>query len=134
MSDEPDGQVNHATGIRQHTAILSGAGRHWLNDADNVSVFDAKADALSVLESLGAPADKLQMNDDAPNWYHPGRSGTLKLGPKTILANFGEIHPKILRELDIKFAISVFEIMLENIQKLVTRKTNQKVHLNLAIK
>ena len=132
LSDEPDGQVNHATGIRQHTAILSGAGRHWLNDADNVSVFDAKADALSVLESLGAPTDKLQVNDDAPSWYHPGRSGTLKLGPKTILANFGEIHPKILRELDIKVAISVFEIMLENIPETRNKKNKSKGALKLS--
>ena len=83
------------------------------------------------LESLGAPTDKLQVNSDAPNWYHPGRSGTLKLGPKTILANFGEIHPKILRELDIKVAISVFEIMLENLPESRNKKNKSKGALKL---
>ena len=132
LDDEPDGQLIHATGIRQHTSGLSGAGRHWSGSAENVSVFDAKADTLSILESLGAPVDNLQVNNDAPNWYHPGRSGTLKLGPKTILANFGEIHPKILRELDIKVAISVFEIMLDNIPEPRDKKTKSKGALKLS--
>ena len=66
-----------------------------------VDVFDAKADAEAVLSALGAPA-KVQIMRGADDWWHPGRSGKICLGPKKVLGVFGEIHPKILRELDVK--------------------------------
>ena len=59
--------------------------------AKPVGVFDAKADALAVLEACGAPVDKLQIEAGGPAWYHPGRSGTIKLGPKTVLGAFRRI-------------------------------------------
>lgn len=66
-----------------------------------VDVYDAKADAEAVLSALGAPA-KVQIMRGADDWWHPGRSGKICLGPKKVLGVFGEIHPKILRELDVK--------------------------------
>ena len=132
FNDKPEGQIYHATGIRQHTSGLIGAGRHWRDSAENVNVFDAKADALSILESVGAPVDNLQVCNDAPDWYHPGKSGTLKLGPKTTLANFGEIHPRISRELDIKVAISMFEIMLDDIPQPRSKKSKSKGALKIS--
>ena len=56
-----------------------------------VGVFDAKADAIAVLEACGAPVDRLQIEAGGPAWYHPGRSGTIKLGPKTVLGTFRRI-------------------------------------------
>jgi phenylalanyl-tRNA synthetase beta chain len=83
-----------AAGVRRGTAKLDGSGRSWSGNAGAVSVFDAKADALAALEACGAPVDRLTVETGAPGWYHPGRSGVIKLGPKTVLGHFGEFHPK----------------------------------------
>ena len=87
--------------------------RNWANTQEDVDVFDAKADAIAGLDAIGAPTDNLQVFSEAPDWYHPGRSGTLRLGPKTILASFGEIHPAILAKLDIDGRVVAFEIFIE---------------------
>ncbi len=66
-----------------------------------VDLYDAKADAEAVLSAIGAP-EKVQILRGAPGWWHPGRHGMICLGPKKVLAVFGELHPKVLREMDIK--------------------------------
>lgn len=66
-----------------------------------VDVYDAKADAEAVLTAIGAPA-KVQILRGARDWWHPGRNGMICLGPKKVLGVFGEIHPKILREMNVK--------------------------------
>jgi phenylalanyl-tRNA synthetase beta chain len=78
----------------------------------DVDVFDAKADAEAVLSSIGAPA-KVQILRDTPTWFHPGRSGKICLGPKKILAQFGEVHPKALKEMGVKGPAVAFTIFLE---------------------
>jgi phenylalanyl-tRNA synthetase beta chain len=95
--------------------VLSGAGRHWDGAASTVSVFDAKADAVAVLAALGVDAGKAQITRDAPEWYHPGRSGTLRLGPKTVLAHFGELHPATLKAMDVEGPAVAFEVFLDSI-------------------
>ena len=57
---------------------------------------DAKADAWAVLTALGVPMEALTVTADAPGFYHPGRSGVVRQGPKTVLATFGELHPRVL--------------------------------------
>jgi phenylalanyl-tRNA synthetase beta chain len=104
----PDGQDSVAAGIRAGAAVP----RHWAEKARGVDVFDAKADALAVLEAVGAPAANLQVTTDAPGWYHPGRSGVLRLGP-TVMARFGEIHPSVLEALGVKGPVVGFEVMLD---------------------
>ena len=79
-----------------------------------VDVFDARADAEAILSALGAPA-KTQFARPAKGWWHPGRSARMTLGPKITLAAFGELHPKVLREMDVKgpavgFAIHIAAI------------------------
>nr|WP_317056982.1 phenylalanine--tRNA ligase subunit beta [Roseovarius sp. W115]MDV2930624.1 phenylalanine--tRNA ligase subunit beta [Roseovarius sp. W115] len=66
-----------------------------------VDLYDAKADAEAVLSALGAPA-KVQILRGAREWWHPGRHGMICLGPKKVLGVFGELHPKVLREMDVK--------------------------------
>jgi len=66
-----------------------------------VDVFDAKADAEAVLAAIGAPT-KVQILRGAEGWWHPGRHGKICLGPKKVMGVFGELHPKILRDMDIK--------------------------------
>ena len=109
----PTSQRRVAAGVRRGTAKLEGAGRHWAGNADSVGVFDAKADAFAVLEAAGAPVDRLQVEAGGPGWYHPGRSGTIKLGPKTVLGHFGEFHPKTLEGLDVSGALAGFEVYLD---------------------
>jgi phenylalanyl-tRNA synthetase beta chain len=68
-----------------------------------------------VLEACGMAASTLQVVQGAPAWFHPGRSGTLQMGPKNQIAWFGEIHPGILAEMDVKGPIAAFEIVLNSI-------------------
>ncbi len=111
--DAPEDQFQIAAGVRAGTAKLSGQGRDWDGKASDVTVFDAKADAAAVLAALGLDIAKAQITRDAPAWYHPGRSGTLRLGPKTVLAHFGEIHPATLQALDVSAPAAGFEVFLD---------------------
>ncbi|WP_028031504.1 phenylalanine--tRNA ligase subunit beta [Gemmobacter nectariphilus] len=78
-----------------------------------VDVFDAKADAEAVLSALGAPA-RVQITRKVPGWWHPGRSGAIALGPNT-MAVFGEIHPKVLREMGVKGPAVAFTVWPANV-------------------
>lgn len=112
---KPEDQLMIAAGVRSGTARLTGGGRHWDGAAKPVSVFDAKEDVAAVLASLGLDASKVQITPDAPEWYHPGRSGTLRLGPKVVLAHFGEFHPGLLKSLDVDGPLVGFELFLDRL-------------------
>jgi len=111
--DGPQDQFIAATGLRAGTANHTGAGRHWSGNAADADLYDVKADALNVLGGLGFDEIKLQMTRNAPEWFHPGRSGALQLGPKNVLAHFGELHPALLEQMDIDGPIAAFEIFLD---------------------
>ncbi|MBX3570392.1 MAG: phenylalanine--tRNA ligase subunit beta [Rhizobiaceae bacterium] len=130
--DTPKGQRRVAAGVRRGTAKLDGAGRSWSGNAAAVGVFDAKADALAVLEACGAPVDKLQVEAGGPAWYHPGRSGSIKLGPKTVLATFGEFHPKTLATLDVSGPLCGFEVFVDAIPEAKAKPTRTKPRLDLS--
>ncbi len=87
--------------------------RHWVDAARPFDVFDAKADALAVLAAVGAPVASLQVVAGGPAWYHPGRAGTLQLGPQNPIATFGEIHPRILAAMGVEGPLIGFEIDLD---------------------
>lgn len=112
-SDEPEGQTTRAAGVRRGTAALLGAGRHWDGASRPVDAFDAKADAMALLTSLGAPTGGLQVTAGGPAWLHPGRSGTLRFGPKTEIGWFGEVHPRTMQSLDLKGSLVAFELILD---------------------
>ncbi|HEX2764556.1 MAG TPA: phenylalanine--tRNA ligase subunit beta [Allosphingosinicella sp.] len=79
-----------------------GDGRHWrTGKAAGFDAYDAKAEALALLEAAGAPVDNLQAMTGAAGVYHPGRSARLTLGPKNALAEFGELHPATLSAFDL---------------------------------
>jgi phenylalanyl-tRNA synthetase beta chain len=111
--DKPEDQYLSAAGVRAGTATLDGAGRHWDGKADAADLFDVKADVFAAFAALGVDANKAQITRDCPAWYHPGRSGTLRLGPKTILAYFGDVHPATLKALDVEAPVAAFEIFLD---------------------
>ncbi|SFR59462.1 phenylalanyl-tRNA synthetase beta subunit [Yoonia tamlensis] len=79
-----------------------------------VDLYDAKADVEAILDAVGAPA-KVQILRGAREWWHPGRHGQICLGPKKVLAVFGELHPKVLRDMDIKGPAVGFTIWLDEI-------------------
>ncbi len=108
--DTPAGEDVLAAGIRTGRS----GPRHWDAAPRAVDVFDAKADALAVLGACGAPVDNLQLQRDVPDWYHPGRSGALRLGPN-ILAWFGEIHPRVVKVMGLKGPAAGFEIFIHRI-------------------
>lgn len=111
--DQPEDQNDYASGIRRGLATTQSNARHWSGAAHNVSVFDAKEDALSLLSGLGTNVDNLQIVAGAPDYFHPGRSGTIQQGPKNIIGYFGEFHPRILDKLDVDGVIIGFEIDLK---------------------
>ncbi|MCR4267501.1 phenylalanine--tRNA ligase subunit beta [Nitratireductor sp. ZSWI3] len=131
-SDAYEGQRRVAGGIRRGTAGMDGAGRHWSGNSAPVDVFDAKADAIAVLEACGAPVDKLQIVAGGPEWYHPGRSGTIRLGPKIVLATFGELHPRTLEALDADGPICGFEVFIDAIPEPKAKATRTKPRLDLS--
>ncbi|HKB00356.1 MAG TPA: phenylalanine--tRNA ligase subunit beta, partial [Methyloceanibacter sp.] len=98
--DRPQDQLTAASGVRRALAKASGIGRHWSAPAREVDAFDAKADALAVLVAAGAQAQALQVVPGGPPWFHPGRSGTIQIGPQNVLGYFGELHPRALETLD----------------------------------
>lgn len=131
-NDTPEGQKMVASGVRRGTAKLAGGGRHWSAATAAVDVFDAKADAAAALAAIGAPVDKLQVFAEAPSYFHPGRSGSLRLGPKNTLAVFGEIHPRTLAELDIDGPIVGFEIFLDALPEPKGKGGRSKGALNVS--
>jgi phenylalanyl-tRNA synthetase beta chain len=108
--DRPEGQALVAAGL---WAGRTGP-RYWRETAREVDLYDVKADALAALAAVGAPADNIQVTADPPPWYHPGRAGTLRLGPK-VLGAFGELHPAVIAALDARPPIAGFEVFLDEV-------------------
>lgn len=135
-NDRPEGQRRVAGGVRRGTASINGTGRLWSNTAKGggkpVDVFDAKADALAVLEACGLPMGNVQIEKGAPAWYHPGRSGTIKMGPKVVLGYFGEFHPKTLGALDVSGVLCGFEVFLDAMPEPKKKATRTKPPLELS--
>ena len=123
--DQPDEQMMMASGARRGAPA-----RHWQGAAPAPDVFTAKADALTALEAAGAPLASLQTTDDAPHYYHPGRSGALRLGPARPLAFFGEIHPRVLKEMDVEGPAFGFEVFLDMIPEPKKKPTKTRPALD----
>ena len=113
---QPGDQVEALTGLRWGST----SGRHWTAERRPVDAFDVKGDALAVLAAAGVRLEPLQVTAEAPDWYHPGRSGTLGLGPNR-LASFGELHPRLLERFDIEGRVVAFELDLDRLPKIKTR-------------
>ena len=124
---KPEDQQSVASGIR----VGKTGPRHWAAPPRDVDAYDAKADAQAVLADLGLPADRAQVTAEAPGWYHPGRSGALRLGPM-MLAAFGELHPAVLKALDVKGPAVGFEIYFDNLPAAKAKKSAAKAGLNLS--
>jgi len=123
----PQGQKQVVSGIRSG----KNARKNIYGDIRDVDVFDAKADCLSALDAAGAPVDNLRITTDAPSYYHPGRSGVLSLG-KNAIAYFGQIHPKILKIMDVKSVIVGFEVFFGQIPAPKAKKSTARAKLQVS--
>jgi phenylalanyl-tRNA synthetase beta chain len=109
----PEDQFTAASGVRFGQSSLGGAGRHWSGTAPAADWSAVKADAVAALGALGLDQANLSITREAPAWFHPGRSGALKLGPKVVLGVFGELHPDLLGRLGLDGPFAGFELYLD---------------------
>jgi phenylalanyl-tRNA synthetase beta chain len=107
--DKPQDETLRAGGIRRGSFTP----RNVQGELRVVDIFDVKADVLAVLEAAGVATP--QIVSGAPAWFHPGRSGTLQMGPQNKIAYFGEIHPRVLAAMDVKGPLVAFEIILNGL-------------------
>jgi phenylalanyl-tRNA synthetase beta chain len=130
--DAPQDQLTAAAGVRRALGKPSGIGRQWTKRDGEVDAFDAKADALAVLAAAGASPQALQVVPGGPSWFHPGRSGTIQIGPQNVLGHFGELHPSALEALDAQGPLVAFEVILERILEPKAKATRAKPALELS--
>ncbi|MBV9550991.1 MAG: phenylalanine--tRNA ligase subunit beta [Alphaproteobacteria bacterium] len=107
LSGMPEAQTTIAAGLRTGHAL-----RDWSKSTHDADAFDVKADMLAALEAVTGAPMLAPVSRGAPAWYHPGRSGVIALG-KTVIARFGELHPKVLAAFDLKVPAAAFEIFLD---------------------
>jgi len=119
FGDQPGDQEVTIGGVR----VGPNHRRHWSQDVRDVDVFDARADALAVLHACKVNPDGVRVVADGPPHYHPGRKGRLMLGPKTVLAEFGEIHPAIIKKLELDTRAVGFEVFLDRLPKPKKKKS-----------
>jgi phenylalanyl-tRNA synthetase beta chain len=118
QSGMPGGQQTFAAGIRVGTGV-----RSWTKAAHPADAFDVKGDVLMALEAaMGSPMTA-PVKAGAPAWYHPGRSGTLALGPK-VLAVFGELHPAVVAAFDLSGPVAAFELILDAVPETKSKRTS----------
>ena len=106
--DRPGEQMVALAGLRYGEA----APRHWATKPRPVDAIDARGDALAALSVLGVKPESVQVMAEAPGWYHPGRSGSLRQG-RAVLATFGELHPRVRELLDLAVPVAAFELDLD---------------------
>ena len=129
--DKPEDQFVAASGVRHGFASSKGMGRHWSGSA-TADALDAKADAFAVLAAAGAPMQALQIVPGGASWLHPGRSGTIQIGPQNVLGYFGELHPRALEALGADGPLIAFEVILDRIPEAKKKPTRAKPVLELS--
>jgi phenylalanyl-tRNA synthetase beta chain len=130
--DRPEDQFMAASGVRKGLARASGWARHWATGSKPADVYDVKADTLALLAAAGAPIQGLQIVPGGPSWLHPGRSGTVQMGPKNVLGHFGEVHPRIVEALGAAGPLVALEVILDRVPEPKARKTRAKPPVELS--
>jgi phenylalanyl-tRNA synthetase beta chain len=100
--------------------------RHWQGAPQPYDAFDAKADLFALLFALGQPGEKFQVAAATQPHWHPGQSASLKLGPKMTVANFGALHPGVLKALDVEGPVYAFELNLNALPVIKAKVTKTK--------
>ncbi|MGV8928461.1 MAG: phenylalanine--tRNA ligase subunit beta [Brevundimonas sp.] len=127
LDDSPTGQRTVIAGL-----VAPHAARHW-GTAPEEALFGLKGDLMAVLEALGAPVTSLQLaQGQNRDWWHPGRSARLQLGPKNLMAEFGALHPRVLKALDADGPMLAFEIVLDAVPEPRGQKSKTRGPAHLA--
>jgi phenylalanyl-tRNA synthetase beta chain len=119
--DEPEDQKARIAAL-----IAGHADRHWTGRCPPYDAFAAKADLLAALEALDQPAERFQIAPPVGPLWHPGRAATIRLGPKTIIGSFGEIHPAILKALRADGPMVAFELAFDNLPAVKARSSKTR--------
>ena len=119
--DRENQQEMVATGIQYGLKF----NENWNDEKRQADVFDVKSDVYFTLEQLNIPINNLSYEETNTSYFHPGKSAQLKIGSK-VVARFGEIHPNILKKLEIKINVNGFEIFLDNLKEFQSKKISTK--------
>ncbi|RAK64820.1 phenylalanine--tRNA ligase subunit beta [Phenylobacterium kunshanense] len=123
--DQPADQWTAVTGL-----LAPHAPKHWTK-AGGDPLFELKADLLALLDEVGAPTLQVVQGQNA-GWWHPGRSARLQLGPKVVIAEFGELHPSVLKAIDAEGPMLAFEVNLDAIPEPKKKGVKTKAALELS--
>lgn len=125
--DKPADQRMHVAAV-----VKAAKARDWQGQPPPYNAFSAKADLFALLAALDQAPDKFQIGPvDAPYW-HPGRAGTLRLGPKQIVATFGELHPAFLKQLRVDGPVIAIELTLDALPAAKAKPTKTRPVLDKA--
>jgi phenylalanyl-tRNA synthetase beta chain len=123
--DQPEDQVTAVAAL-----VAPRPPRRW-DGAKSDPLFELKADLMALLDELGAPGLQVAQGQ-ASAWWHPGRSARLQLGPRNVVAEFGELHPRVLKALDAQGPMYAFELNLDAIPEPKRKATKTKPALELS--
>ncbi len=117
--------IDHQENVASAIAYGLIEDENWQSNKKNKNVYSVKADLFSILNNLNVPIDNLLYNKYEGNLYHPGKSSVLRLG-KNIIAKFGELHPILLKTMDVNIKVFGFEIYLDNISQFQSNKSSSR--------
>ncbi|GAA0646897.1 phenylalanine--tRNA ligase subunit beta [Brevundimonas lenta] len=127
LNDSPTGQRTVIAGL-----LAPKSARHWGGSAED-ALFALKGDLIALLDQLGAPTASLQLTQGQNrDWWHPGRSARLQLGPKNVMVEFGALHPRVLKALDADAPMLAFEIVLDAVPEPRGKASKARGAANLA--
>ncbi|RZJ96951.1 MAG: phenylalanine--tRNA ligase subunit beta [Brevundimonas sp.] len=127
LDDQPNGQRTVIAGL-----VAPRSARHWGGAAED-ALFALKGDLIALLDQLGAPTASLQLvQGQNRDWWHPGRSARLQLGPKNVMVEFGALHPRVLKALDADAPMLAFEIVLDAVPEPRGAKSKARGAANLS--
>jgi phenylalanyl-tRNA synthetase beta chain len=125
LGDAPSDQKGVIAGI------VTGTDRHFTGKKA-ADVYSVQADLMAVLAALGTPIGGLMLTNGANSHWHPGRAGSLKVGPKVLAAEFGQIHPRVCEKLGVKQAVFGFEIFVDNLPQPKQKPNKARAKLELS--
>ena len=123
----PEDQLNVACGIKSGVKTE----KSWKNIRTEFDIYDVKQDLTSLIDYLMPGNKKISVSNDCPSWYHPGRSGSIKINNSVIAGYFGELHPRVANQFKIKNKTNIFELYLDELPNTEKKTTNKPV-LNLS--
>jgi phenylalanyl-tRNA synthetase beta chain len=126
LGDGPKDQRTMVTALVRPAAV-----RHW-QGASAYDAFAAKADLIAVLEAIGQPESRFQVAPPRDEHWHPGQAASLKMGPKVTIAQFGALHPRVLKALDVEGPLYGFELNLNALPQMKARGAKTRAKLEIA--